>query len=334
MKMNEGNNSSAIGLDVGTSRIVAARQGDQGFQYQAQLNAFVRIPYMKMTESVLQRENAPYVVDGTQIIVHGNESDALANILHVETRHPMAKGFLNPQEPDNLSRLSYIVESLCGKPSEKPLVYFSVPAAPPGEENNLTYHETTLKQLLDRLGYKAKSITEGLAVVYAELEGTNYTGIGISCGGGLCNVCFSYLSVPVLSFSVPKAGDFVDASSAAVVGDRATRVRAIKEDSFHFNGHFDDKMHQVIAVYYDDMIRALVGTLKEQLSNCRGLPKLTRPIPLVLSGGTALPAGFRDRFESVLNETKLPISFSDIRMAENPLHSTAKGALIAAMIDN
>jgi hypothetical protein len=334
VNMNKGTNSSAIGLDVGTSRIVVARQADQGLQYQAQLNAFVRIPYMKMTENVLQRENAPYVVDGSQIIVHGNESDALANILQVETRHPMAKGFLNPQEPDNLGRLSYIIEALCGRPNEKQLIYFSVPAAPPGEENNLTYHETTLKQVLDRLGYRAKSITEGLAVVYAELEGTNYTGIGISCGGGLCNVCLSYLSVPVLSFSVPKAGDFIDASSAAVVGDRTTRVRAIKEDSFHFNGHFDDKMHQVIAVYYDDMIRALVETLNDQLSNCRGLPKLTRPIPLVLSGGTALPAGFRDRFESVLKETKLPVSFSEIRMAENPLHSTAKGALIAAMIDN
>jgi hypothetical protein len=64
------------------------------------------------------------------------------------------------------------------------------------------------------------------------------------------------------------------------------------------------------------------------------LPKLTRPIPVVLSGGSALPRGFRDRFESVLNESNLPVSFSEIRLAENPLHSTAKGALIAAMIDN
>ena len=65
----------------------------------------------------------------------------------------------------------------------------------------------------------------------------------------MCDVCFSYLSVPVLGFSVPKADDFIDASSAAVIGDRATRVRALKEDSSYFNGHFDNKMHQVIAVY-------------------------------------------------------------------------------------
>ncbi|MBP1623829.1 MAG: hypothetical protein H6Q07_1849 [Acidobacteria bacterium] len=333
MESNETRNSTAIGLDVGTSRIVVARQAGQGFQYQAQLNAFVSIPYLKMTEAVLQKENVPHVVDGERIVVHGNESEALANFLQVETRRPMDKGFLNPQEPDNLARLSHIIGSLCGKSDENHLVYFSVPAAPNGDSDSLIYHEATLKQVLENLGYRAKSITEGLAVVYAELEDSNYTGLGISCGGGLCNVCLSYLSIPVLSFSIPKAGDFIDTSSAAVTGDRATRVRSIKEESFRFNGHFSEKMHQVISVYYDDMIRALADALRDQLSKCRGLPKLARPIPLVLSGGSALPGGFRDRFEKVLSESNLPISFSEIRLAGNPLYSTAAGALIAAMIE-
>ncbi len=333
MKSNEKNGSSAIGLDVGTSRIVVARQTENEIRYEAQLNAFVNIPYMKMTETVLQKENVPHIIDGDQIIVHGNESEALADLLQVETRHPMDKGFLNPQEPDNLNRLSHIIETLCGKSKEKQLVYYSVPAAPYGEEDSLTYHEKTLNQVLDALGYKAKSITEGLAVVYAELEDSNYTGIGISCGGGLCNVCLSYLSVPIFSFSVPKAGDFIDASSATVTGDRANRVRIAKESSFHFNGHFDDKVHQALAVYYDDMIRALVDALKDQLSKSRGMSRVARPVPLVISGGSALPGGFRDRFENVLQESKIPIALSEIRLAENPLNSTAKGALIAAMID-
>jgi hypothetical protein len=334
MKPNEKNGASVIGLDVGTSRIVVARQAEQGFQFQTQLNAFISIPYLKMTESVLQKENVPHVVDGEQIIVHGNESEPLANFLQMEIHHPMDKGFLNPQEPDNLARLTHIVETLCGKAKEKQLIYFSVPAAPAGEADALTYHDATLKQVLNSLGYKAKSITEGLAVIYSELEDSNYTGLGISCGGGLCNICLSYLSVPVLTYSIPKAGDFIDSSSAAVIGDRSTRVRTVKEESFHFNGHFDDKIHQVIAVYYDDMIRALVESLRDQLSKCRGLPKLTRPIPLVLSGGSAMPGGFQERFETALKEVKLPIAFSEIRLAQNPLNSTAKGALIAAMVDS
>jgi hypothetical protein len=46
-----------------------------------------------------------------------------------------------------------------------------------------------------------------------------------------------------------------------------------------------------------------------------------------------LPRGFRDRFETILKENDLPVAISEIRMAENPLHATARGALIAAMIE-
>ena len=334
MTSNNECSDSAIGLDVGTSRIVAAKRAKQGFQFDEQLNAFVTIPFSKITESVLRQQNVPHVASDSQIVVHGNESERLADFLHVETRRPMDKGFLNPLEPDGLDRISHLIRTTCGNPTqEEQLVYFSVPAAPIGGEDTLTYHESTLRQVLSDLGYRAKSITEGLAVVYAELEDSNYTGIGISCGGGLCNVCLAYLSVPVFAFSIPKAGDFIDASSASVTGDLATSVRLTKEQSFQFNGHFTDKTHQALAVYYDDMIRSLVEALKDRLSSCRSLSKLSRPVPLVLSGGSSLPGGFRDRFEMVVRESEFPTSLSDIRMADSPIHSTAKGALVAALID-
>jgi hypothetical protein len=40
----------------------------------------------------------------------------------------------------------------------------------------------------------------------------NFSGIGVSCGG-MCNVCLTYLSVPVISFSVPKGDDYIDTSA-------------------------------------------------------------------------------------------------------------------------
>ena len=53
----------------------------------------------------------------------------------------------------------------------------------------------------------------------------------------------------------------------------------------------------------------------------------------MLSGGTALPPGFRDRFESILTAEDFPIAISEIRLASDPLHTAARGALVAAMID-
>jgi hypothetical protein len=333
MPHNDKASNSAVGLDVGTSRICRAQRVGGEFQYETQLNAFVTIPFSKITQGVLQKENVPHSVTGSEIVVHGNESDRFADVLNVETRRTMDKGLLNPAEPSSLDMLRKIMESMVERTTERRKLCFTVPAAPLGAEENLTYHETTVRQVLSEMGYEVKSINEGLAVVYSELESSNYTGIGISCGGGLCNVCVAYLSVPVLSFSIPRAGDYIDSNAASITGERANRVRIAKEHSFHLNGFSADKLQQALSVYYDEMIQSLVSGMKQALSSSRNLPRSNRPLPIVLSGGTALPQGFRARFEKILSEAELPISMSEIRMAADPLHTSAKGALVAALAD-
>jgi len=323
--------NEVIGLDIGTSRIVTARQANNEITYDTQLNAFISIPYARLTENVLKKEGVYYTVDGDAILVHGNESERFADLLNKDVRRTMTRGVLNAGEPESVRLIQQITQSLIGKAAEGQKVCFTVPAAPLGAEENLTYHEATLRQILTELGFEATSLNEGLAVVYSELESSNYTGIGISCGGGLCNVCFSYLSVPILSFSVPKAGDFIDASSAAVTGERPNRIRILKEQSFYINGHFENKIQQVLGVYYDDMIETLVKALRTAFQGARNLPKISRPIPLVLSGGSAVPRGFRERFESVLRASAFPIELAEIRTANDPLTATANGALIAGL---
>ncbi len=334
MANRENAGKNAVGLDIGTSRIVTARRNNDQYQFATQLNAFLTLPYSKFTESVLAKENIPHHVDGAEMVVYGNESAKFANLFNVETRRPMMRGILNPNEPNSLGIIREILSALIPADQRKGgKLCFSLPGAPLGAEDDLTYHEATLRQVLTEMGFEVSSINEGLAVVLAELEAANYTGIGISCGGGMSNVCLAYLSMPVFSFSVQKAGDFIDQSAASVVGERATLIRTIKEESFHLNGTFNDKVQQALAVYYDDMIRALLNGLKETLSESRNVPRLGRAVPMVISGGSAMPSGFRDRVEKFLGETPLPIAISEVRMAADPLHSTAKGALVSALAE-
>jgi hypothetical protein len=334
MKMTAANTQTppALGLDVGTSRIVAAQRHDKDIQFDTQLNAFVNIPFSKLTQGVLKKEHIPHLVQDSEITVYGDESERFANLFHKETRRPMLRGVLNPDESSSLNLVRQIVALVVGDGEGKGRrVCFSVPAAPLGASEEVNEHEADLKTMLSKLGYDPYPISEGLAVVYGELESSNYTGIGISCGGGLCNVCLAYLSVPVFSFSIPKAGDFIDSSAAQLRGEPATRIRTIKEESFHFNGHFVNKIQQAISTYYDDVIQALVAALRDQFASVQNMPKLNRPVPLVLSGGSVMPPGFRDRFEKTLRETELPVAISEVRMAANPMVSTARGALVAAL---
>jgi Tfp pilus assembly PilM family ATPase len=55
-------NQTALGIDIGTSRVVLAQQLDQDYEFKSQLNAFVTIPYNKITQGVLRREGVPHQV--------------------------------------------------------------------------------------------------------------------------------------------------------------------------------------------------------------------------------------------------------------------------------
>jgi hypothetical protein len=44
-----------------------------------------------------------------------------------------------------------------------------------------------------------------------------------------------------------------------------------------------------------------------------------------------MPKGFLDRFERALRSADFPVQLSEIRLAPEPLLSTAKGALMAAL---
>ena len=70
----------------------------------------------------------------------------------------------------------------------------------------------------------------------------------------MCNACLAYLSVPVVSFSTSKAGDYIDRSVGSVTGESATRVKMVKEQSLDLARSPKDKIEEALHIYYDDMI--------------------------------------------------------------------------------
>lgn len=321
------------GLDVGTSRIVLARKAEEHYQYEAQLNAFVSLPYSRMTANMLQREGIMNRVEGPEILAYGNRVEEFANLLDGDTRRPMQYGLLNADEPKSLQMMETALSGICGPASDGERICFSVPAAPQERSSDLTFHERTVKQILEKLGYQAQSLNEGLAIVYAEMEASNYTGIGMSFGGGMCNVAVAYLGLPVLTFATTRSGDYIDQSAASVSGQTSTTVRLHKEDKFALNGLSSNSLDQALGVYYQDVVNAAVDELERQLAETKKLPKMDKPVPLAVSGGTATPKGFADALEKTLRDRTLPMEISEVRLVDDALNTTAKGCLISAMLE-
>ena len=195
------NTRTRFGLDVGTSKVVSAQGDSKKVDTGAQLNAFFIVPYSALHESTLQQSRVSFYREGDELVIYGSDAEKFAHMFNAEVRRPMAKGILNPGEPAATHVLETILGSLIPVArSSGEMLAFSVPAAARETGAELTYHEETIKRYLRDRGYTPLAVNEGLAVVLAELSKENFTGIGISCGGGMCNVAFSFLSIPSLTF--------------------------------------------------------------------------------------------------------------------------------------
>ncbi len=332
-KKKSGNSDpNAIGVDIGTSKIVFAQKKNGEIEYDSHRNAFISVEYSSFTEKILNQNQIRYHQFDNSLVVYGDGAEVFADMLNTEARRPMRKGLLNADETHSIDIIKKIIDDLVdsAKSSQAKLI-FSVPDAPKDSPTDIIYHESLLKRHLEQKGFTTNSINEGLAVVFSELEDENFTGLGISAGGGMCNVCLAYLSIPLVSFSINKGGDYLDDAAASVTGMVNTRVRSFKENGFNLGTPPRNKVEDALQVYHDDLITTLVRTLKTSIQSASGTLNVDRPIPIVLSGGTAKVNGFKDRFEKFMKEENIPLEFGKIRIAKDPLTATAKGALIAAM---
>jgi len=326
--------SGPVGLDVGTSHIVAA-QNNRNYVHAIQdLNAFFTVPNAKFAKDILSQKKIKFYENAHEYYIIGYSAQSFANMFNVNTRRPMKDGFFSPKEDVGLSVITAIVDSLVHEPKNPgEILCFSIPGEPFGGTGSVVYHESVIKGFLEGLDYNPISINEGMATVLSELSDVDYTGVGISMGGGMCNVCLSYLSFPVVTFSIQMAGDYIDEMVGKTVGEPAARIKAIKEEELDLSTNPTDRVSKALHIFYDEIVLKLLDSLRRVIISTDKIPKISAPIPIVLSGGTAMPQGCKDKFETMLKTIDMPLEISEVRLAEDPLNTTAKGALIMAMTE-
>ncbi len=322
------------GLDIGTVYLVAAEEDEKGeVQIRLNRNAFVDIAIDASTRSKLTRLNVPYVAQGNKFYVLGDHAFEMANALGKNTRRPMKDGLISARESDALPVMKLLIGSILGGPRlADETCFYSVPGDPIDSDLSVVYHKDLFDAVLKALGYRPHHILEGHAVVFSELAQEDFTGIGISCGGGMFNVCVSYKSVPAIAFSTSRGGDWIDNNVATVLGIKASRAALIKERGIDLVSP-KTREEDAISIYYRDLINYTLTNIRERFLAAENMPSFPEPISIVFSGGTSLAGGFIDLARKVLNELEFPIPVREIRHARDPLHATAKGCLTAALLE-
>jgi len=322
------------GLDVGTANILSAVQDAGGkVTVKRERNAFLEIPSESGNNlELLTKLNVPYVTHRDKFFVLGDVSFQLANMFGREVRRPMQDGFLSPMEQDAIPIMRFLIERLLGKPArEGEPLYFCIPAPSIDRDNDTVYHEGIIGGLLKKLGFAPRSMNEGHAVVYSELADAGFTGIGVSCGGGMFNVCVAYKSIPAVTFSVARGGDWIDEHVSKVMGIQKVRATAIKEGDVNLMSP-RSREEEAVVLYYRNLISYVLTNLKQRFQLARDVPQFSDPVEVVVAGGTSLVGGFVEIFAQELGKIDFPLQIAGVHRAADAMTSVARGTLIAAAL--
>lgn len=320
----------AQGLDVGTMNILSARQDGDETVFVQQRNSFVEIDHSDMAEQMLSRSDVLHIRKDNLVYIVGDDALNFANIFNEETRRPMQAGILSSDEKSAIPMIKLITEQVVVEPRRpNELLFFSVPADPVDDQMSTLYHQKTVESLLGDMGYNPEPINEGMAVIYSELADQEFTGLGVSFGAGMTNICLSYYAVPVMKFSIARGGDWIDERAAQATGTPVDKVTSTKEDGFELDFETDvGGVEGALSIYYDNLLDYVIENIISEVDEEDVEEGLD--VPVVVTGGTSSPDGFEALFSERLNDADLPFSISGVSRAENPMYSVAQGALVAA----
>ncbi|MEE2886912.1 MAG: hypothetical protein VX951_05725 [Planctomycetota bacterium] len=321
------------GLDIGTANLAAAVQNDEeGITVTMERNAFLEIGNDVYSKSMLTKLTVPYVMHNGELVVLGESAFELANVFDRETRRPMKDGLISPAEVHAMPMLQLIISKVLGEPREQgEAVCFSVPAESLDVDNNIVYHQGLFEGMLNQMGYTGKAINEAHAVVFSELAHQDFTGIGLSFGGGMANACVCYKTIPCLSFSVARGGDWIDSNVANVLGVKSSRATYIKERGVDIRDP-QNREEEAIAIYYRNLISYTLENIKSRFEAGQNMPMFHEPIEIACAGGTSMVGGFIEVFRDEFAKIDFPVPVGRIFHAEDAMQSVAKGCLVAAAI--
>ena len=331
----------SVGIDIGTGFISCAEYEKGSKKFRKVRDAFFKLNPSKFLEgstnefgeNMLRNAGAHYVKVEDDLYVLGDDAFKFANLFHQECLRPMSQGVLNPREPVSNMMVSELVKAVAGKAQgDDDVLYYCVPAQPIDADFDIEYHKQILHEVFVELGYKNINVmTEGLAVIYSELSDTQYTGIGMSFGAGMCNIVYSFMGMPVFAFSLSRGGDWIDSHAAHHTDETNNVITAIKEKADFSLYDSTVGIQKAISIYYESLLSYVVEKFKELYEKTpkKKLPNVTMEMPIVVAGGTSLMLGFVERLQELTKED-FPVPISEIKHAQEPLFAVSNGLHEAA----
>ena len=327
---------AGAGIDCGTGNFVSSRQIGKKIILNRIRNAFIDLPMEH--KRMLKLSKTSFFEYSGKLVVIGDDALATANLFNRESRRPMKGGIIASGELEAQEIIGLIMKTMLGEPSIiNERCCYSVPAiAVDTEGSDITYHQAILGKIITEIGFQPIPVNESLAIIFSECAKENFSGLGVSYGAGMTNICLAYNTLSALEFSLNKGGDFVDIGASKAVGTTAAKICSIKENNLFDMNNPISREQEAIVLYLQTLIDYTIKNIIQHFSKVKRDIMIPKPIPIIISGGTSLAKGFVDKFKErfELNQKDFPISISEIRPAADPITAVAAGLLMVSQAED
>ncbi|MCW6598693.1 hypothetical protein [Yersinia ruckeri] len=285
----------------------------------------------------MSKFQATYAKIGNSSYILGKDAFSLAGVFpKAEQVRPIVNGLINSAENDSIELLLSFIRKLLSKaPVTITDVVFTLPA-PSVANIDSTYHRQVVEYLMEQLNINCLAVYDVHASAYTLLSDENMTGINVECGYNVTSICFNYLNVPAITFSIPFGTQFLEDS---ICRDLSVTARDARKFIEQYNEKDQLPVSKMLAVkagmdrFVEEFLYKLRSALDSRKSN---LITYDDPIVLALSGGAFVNSRICDELSEGITQIIQSVSLNkikEVQVSPNPQWSAASGAFMLATSD-
>lgn len=334
-----------IGLDIAGRSIQSLRR-DAGRLIGRRIPAeYIALPPTANERRLLERARVPYAVCDGSLIVYGSHAAELAPLVHVPRLPVLPQGKLPPNDPLSRQLAASMLDALLPEATAADAVCAVVPPdSADADDPTDTPEWEFFSRLIRMRGYRPVAIDRPSALILARLGHTGFSGLALTFEDFRCAAAITRCGRVLAEAAVPRGLAWIDEqlarSSGRVIwdmdGNSYVDTDAVAQWKQAVNPSLlapETSEERFLAARYHELVRDLLARLADGCLQAPDVATFRGPLSLVCSGEATMARGFAGLLAEDLNQAGLPISFGDIRIADDPAFTVARGCLIRAELE-
>jgi len=324
-----------FGLDIGTSGVRCLYRAGKSLRGRRAPACYLALPGGSDEKLLLQRALIPYSVCEGGYVVFGENAIELSRAMKLPLIPVFPEGRLPKQDPIGRQVAATLIESVLPTPAGA-----LSPALMVVPEDVARFAE----RVLALRGIKCTPIHAGAASILSELSDREFTGVGLAVGSSTTSLCVAVHGQSYVELTCPRGSGGVDEVFARSrgwyvfdhEGNRYLDVRKVARwregagvDLTNPQGDDQDLLRSLVR----EWLHAAMAEFTQRLEALPAARSARGATIMTVTGGPSRMNGFDVLVADAIRRAQLPLQVTEIRTATSSEYTMARGALIAAELE-